>query len=815
MSHRLRLLILGLLCAGPFLVAAPLRAQVTNGNPSEDDIQQMLDNPDASEQVRDRVQQSGMTPDQIRARLQAAGYSSNLLDRFLIEGAPGDSSKPTRDQLAAITTLGLAPAPASGPIQSHRVGGAGERARSPYFGVDVFRRTTTQFFPLFTGPVPDGYRLGPGDVPVLILTGDVESAQPIALTRDGFVVIPQVGQVYLSGLTIKQAKDVLRQRLSRAYSGIRSGSTTFEITISNVRAVTVYAIGEVAQPGAYQLSALGTVLTGIYAAGGPTDEGNLRAVEVRRGGALVATFDLYAYLLRGDTRFDLRLEDGDVINVPLRSRRVNVTGSISRPMIYDVADSESLAEVIANAGGLRPDASTTRLLITRLVPAAARRADGPQRMVLDIPLDQGKIPPVRIEDGDVIQAFSIDSTAGNYVHIGGAVREPGRFGLVPGMRLSQLVARAGGLRAATYTDRVLISRLRPSDSLRVMLTAHLPADSAAPWTEDPVLQEFDSVMVYSRPEMRATRFVVITGMVNEPGQRAFHERMTLRDLVLMGGGLRQGALLEYAEVARLPRDRTRGQLAETIRVPLDSTYLFDRDSAGRAIGAPGLGAPASGSREFALEPYDNVVIHRQPSFELQRTVRLLGEVRYPGTYSLASRNERLASVIDRAGGLTTEAYAAGGTLYRPLGGAGQINVDIEQALRRRNDRSNIVLQPGDSIRIPEFLPSVRVEGAVNTPGSVLWVPGKSVSYYIGAAGGATPTGDAGRASVRLANGSGATSSGGFLFFGGNDPEAGPGATVLVPVKPPQRENSTNSLALLAALSSIIASTAAVISLTTK
>src|SRR3989441_7320402 len=304
-------------------------------------------NPGLADVIRQRLTQSGMTPDQVRARLQAAGYPPTLLDAYLGGAAAGQAQLPPGlQEVAAIQALGLptvAVQVESLPVDTGLVNaaareGAGGR-RSAVFGVDVFRRTTTQFLPLLAGPVPPDYKLGPGDALVLILTGEVELAYTLQVTREGFILIPQVGQVFVSNLTLDQLRDVLYTRLGRVYSGVRrsAGATVrFDVSVANVRANQVYVVGEVAQPGAYQISSLGTVLTALYAAGGVTERANMRTVEVRRHSKPVATFDLYEYLLRGDTRNDVRLETGDVVFVPVHGTRVQVTGAVTRPAIYEL-----------------------------------------------------------------------------------------------------------------------------------------------------------------------------------------------------------------------------------------------------------------------------------------------------------------------------------------------------------------------------------------------------------------------------------------------------------------------------------------------
>lgn len=313
-SSWLTILAMLTLCA-----ALPARQLPPGRRPTPAQVRAALQQPGSADSVRARIKASGLTPDQIRAALRMNGYDPSLLDPFLIPETKGsDSLRVSDDQTAAMRILGIASAKQAAEAADTGIREVAARPPLGVFGADVFRRSTTQFLPLLSGPVPPDYRLGPGDMLVLILTGDVELTHQLSITREGFVLIPQVGQVFLANLTMDQARNVLYDRLGRVYSGVRRGpgaTTSFDISVANVRAVQVHVIGEVNQPGAYQLSALGTVLAALYTAGGVTDRANPRTVAVRRGGTTVATFDLYDYLLKGDTRSDIRVENGDVIFV--------------------------------------------------------------------------------------------------------------------------------------------------------------------------------------------------------------------------------------------------------------------------------------------------------------------------------------------------------------------------------------------------------------------------------------------------------------------------------------------------------------------
>jgi len=288
--------------------------------------------------------------------------------------------------------------------------------------------------------------------------------------------------------------------------------------------------------------------------------------------------------------------------------------------------------------------------------------------------------------------------------------------------------------------------------------------------------------------------------------------MTLRDLVLLARGPRVGADLREAEVARLPADRTEGAMARVVRVPLDSTYLFERDSTGRYVGAVGLPFPAAGTApEVALEPYDQVTVFRQPEFELQRTVTVTGEVLFPGTYALRRKDERVADLVRRAGGLTPTAYVEGARFYRNIGDTSRVNIDLARILAANADAQNIVLQPGDSLDIPEYIPTVRVVGAVLNPTSVLYRQGADVEYYIANAGGYTRNADKGRVAVQFANGSAQVKR--KVLFLAQSPTPGPGSIVAVPEIPADAKVDTT--ALLGTIAQVLTSAVAIIAIVVK
>ena len=844
--HLRSLLIATVLCVW----APPVAAQ----RPTADEAQELLrTRPDLVAQLRQRIATSGLTPAQVRARLRAEGYPENLLDAYLVGSRANGDSLPSEDVFVAVRSLGIADSAdvdelaadagydprriarrSRDTAAARRNGGTaardtarlaargepderlGRRDTVPdeprLFGLDVFRSATSQFQPNLSGPVDANYRLGPGDQLVLILTGDVELAHQLQVTREGFVVIPQVGQLSVANLTLAQLEDLLYARLGRVYSGVRrnGGTTRFSVSVARLRANQVFVVGDVEAPGSYQVSSAGTALTALYAAGGPSDNGSLRRVEIRRGGRLVDTLDVYDYLLRGDASHDVRLQTGDVVFVPVHGPRVTVQGEVVRPAMYELRPGETLRDLLRAAGGFTARAARRRVQIERILAPTEREAGGRDRVVLDVASEElanGYGPALALLPGDVVRVFPVAERVRNRIAVRGNVWAPGAQGFQPGMRLSEALRLAGGVKPDVYLGQVLVTRTLP-DSTRVQLRARLRDTSGTP-VEDLELREDDEIRVFSSTEFRPERYVAITGAVRRGGRFPYREGMTVRDLVLLAGGLEESAYLREAEIARLPDDRSRGATARTFRVPLDSTYLFERGPDGRYPGPPGLPAPSASAPETPVLPYDNVLILRQPDWELQRTVTIAGEVQFPGTYALLSKDERLTDVIRRAGGLSRDAYADGVHFTRRT--LGRIGIDLPEVLRDARHQDNLILQDGDSVFVPVYQAVVNVTGAVNSPVAVAYVRGASLDYYVRAAGGPSRKADMGRAYVTQPNGK-VESRGRTLGFS-TTPEPKAGSSVFVPEKDPA--DRRDYVGMAGAIAQVLASIVAIVVVATR
>ncbi|MHB1193063.1 MAG: SLBB domain-containing protein [Longimicrobiales bacterium] len=709
-------------------------------------------------QIADAIRRRGLTAGQLRAQLEAAGYDPGLADPFFsADSASARGNQPSGDFVAALQSLGIVGSDLTEAEVGQEMAAGPRDATGGVFGKDIFRRANTAFDPVTSGPVDPGFRLGVGDQLQLILTGEVELAYALQVRRDGTVVVPQVGQIALAGLTLEGARTLLTQRAGQSYSGLQTGRTQLDLTIARIRSNAVFVIGEVEDPGAYQVNALGTVFHALARAGGPTDRGSFRAVELRRGGRVVRTLDLYSYLLDGDAAGDVRLEQGDVIYVPVNQRAVAVQGAVRRPGIFELASGEGLADLVRFAGGFSPQASLDRVQVDRILPAG-ERAPGFDRVKLDLvlggQLERGQGFP--LVEGDILTVLPIGDLRRNTLNLAGAVFLPGEYEFRPGMTLDSLLARAQGLLPFALRDRVLVRRLVPTTGRSEALSVSLDAGDGGRF----LLEEFDEVEVLDGRRDYPAKTVTVLGAVNAPGERPFLEFETLRAFVDRAGGFQQGAQL--VEVARR---RTGAAYSDTTSTIFNFLAAVDFDAGGSAD-------------QFVLHPDDRMDVRLSPGYRPQRFVTVAGQFRDPGTYAVAEGVERLSELVERAGGVLPNAYPASFMLVRD---GLPVALDFERAMRH-DPRHDFPLRSGDLVSISLDPHVVRVEGAVVRPSLIRYQPGRSVLDYIELAGGPDERGQLHKAVVEYPNGYSRRVQR-HLWLVNSQPEVISGAVITVPAKP--------------------------------
>ena len=746
----------------------------------------------SEQEVRDRLEESGMTPAQIRAALKEAGYDPDALNEYLPGGKRGPGAAPPEEAIDAqppsdALTAPIAPPAFADPAPKPKIRPEDwpeftkEVARRVHtadpvlpFGYEIFGYLPATFEPLASGPVDPDYPIGPGDEVIVQVWGDNQFTHAAIVSREATITVPDIGQVVLNGLTLGQAKRLITDRLGAVYSGIRArrATTHVDVTLGKLRTMQVFILGDVVRPGGYTISSVATLLNALYNAGGPTPRGSMRDVRIIRRNQVDQHADLYGYILTGSKAGDVRLQSGDVVFVPPVGKQAAVVGEVHRPAIYELAPGEGLQDLLKLCGGVLTTAVVDHALIDRVVPFAARDSlAGQDRIVVDVPLrsvlaDEGRRD--LIHDRDILQVYRIGDTRKNSVAITGrSVIRPGVYQWRPEMRMTDLVKEAGGLDPDAYMDRAQIFRTS-RDGTRTMRSFNLKKALGNDSEDNLALQEMDSIAVTSVWDIRDRHSVAITGSVRKPGTYEYLAGMTVMDLIFRAGGLKESAYKMQAEVSRVDSSTiATTKAAEVHRVPITSNYAVN-----------------SADSTFALQEHDQIFVREVPDWEMQRNVTITGEVLYPGTYSLQRPDERLSSLIIRAGGFKNTAYPRAATFTRHKGGAGRLSVDVERGSKGKKP-DDVMLDEGDQIYIPRQPRTVKVAGEVGFPSSVLYESGKSLGFYIEQAGGYTETSDKGRVKVIQPNGK--VKSVKSMWW---DPTPEPGALVIVPKKAPPRDNDT-------------------------
>jgi polysaccharide biosynthesis/export protein len=739
-------------------------------------------------EIAQAIRNSGLTEAQIRARLLAAGFDPKLADPFFQGGAAGSlaaSTDPrgTVDQSFANTlrALGIVDTVAINSARRLQEDTANLGRNGPFttangvgpsspFGKVFFSGATTAFDAVTAGPVDASYRLGVGDQVQLVITGDMEAAFGLDVRRDGTILVPQIGQIPIAGLTLEAARATVRQRAGRVYNVIDQGRARVDLTVSRVRSNQVFVVGEVAKPGSYQVNALGTVFRALNAAGGPTDRGTFRNVEVRRAGAVVAHVDLYDYLLRGDASNDVRTEQGDIVFVGLSSKLVTLQGAVRRPGIYELRDSEKIARLLEFGGGTLPTAAMDRLLIDRVLPPA-QRAPGKERALIDVALQKraGVLDTLTLADGDVVTIFSVGDVRRNRVVLHGEVYEPGMYEWTPTLTLGQLMNKAQGFLPWALTDRIKIERQIPHTGRSEFFSVSVRDSSM----EKVGLQEFDEVTVLDARRAFPTGTIAISGSIVSPGERPYAENMTLKDFIDLSGGFKP-----EAAVVELARRRFGSRYSDTAAVI--STYPVE--PGGRL-------SPAAAS--VILEREDRINVRDFPGYrKVPRSVTLVGLFTYPGIYVLQSDAEKVSDVVRRASGLLPSAYPAGARLIRD---GRPVAIDLAKALRGDKD-NDIYLSEGDRLEVGPDPSIVYVSGAVERQVIVPYHPGWQVKDYLAAAGGFSADADKDNIVVEYPSGEIRSRRGGFFMLPApQTPPVISGSTITVGRKPDDKGGNAGEM----------------------
>jgi len=692
------------------------------------------------------------------------------------------------------------------------------------FGSDLFKNSEITFEPNLRMATPSSYIIGPDDEILLDITGDNEASYELPVSPDGTITVEYVGKVAVSGLSIAAAKSKIQQRLSGTYPAIRSGQTQVDVNIGNIRSIRITLTGAVTKPGTYTLPSLATVFNALYASGGPSEKGTYRQIQVVRNNQVVTTIDLYDFLANGIQRGNIRLQDQDIIHIPVYGSRVQFEGEVKRPAIFETVAGESLLDLVKYAGGFSENAYTAKVKVLQKTDK--------ERSVKDIYSDQ--FADYSPKAGDQFIVDPILERFANRVSILGAVFRPGLYGMEPGMTLKQLLEQADGVREDAFLERGIINRLR-ADNTAELINFNVREVLAGTAVDIPLKRE-DKIEIASLFDLRDEYKFTVQGEVRLPGDFPFASNATLGDLIQKAGGLNESAKNARIEIARRlnNRDVTDPTSSQTILVEINDGLVSDLN--------------------IALQPYDVITVLGDAGFRTQRQVKIEGEVLFPGIYTISREDERISDIIKRAGGLTSYAYTEGASLKRTgesklkaeekkkkeklvrelkksrvqddetlvgdtldefeednrqadsdlktknkaLAKVSQqgvstseiepsdlVGIELNKILANPYQRGDLLVLDGDIITVPKELETVKVMGEVLNPNNVVYIKGKNLKYYVNQAGGFTDNALKKRVFVQYANGAVKGKDGGY-------PDVKPGAEIVVPKRAPKEKISSQA-----------------------
>ena len=598
------------------------------------------------------------------------------------------------------------------------------------FGRDIFNQKALSFEPNMNIATPTSYIVGPGDKVFVDVYGGSQKSEQMEVGPDGSIVVTGYGPIHIAGLSVAAANAKIKQTLGKRYS-----SSKIRMTLGQTRTIMVNVMGEVMAPGTYTLSAFASVFHALYMAGGVNSLGTLRDIKVFRGGRQIASVDIYDYILNGKLSGNIRLAENDVIMVGPYQNIVDVTGNVKRPMAYEMKKNESIATLIKYAGGFTGDAYKKAVRVNRTA--------GEKYSVYNV--NEFDMSSFRVQDGDSVTVGANLPRYENMVEIAGAVFRPGQYSLGGNVTtVKSLIEQADGLTEDAFAGRGVLHRMKEDRTRRVI---SLDIQGILNGTvADVPLENEDVLTIAAKQEKMNERTVTIFGEVMFPATYEYADDESIEDLIIQAGGLTDAASTVKVDVSRRMIDpkatEDSREVAQTFSFTLKDGFVVD------------------GSKDFVLQPYDEVYVRKSPGYMPQRNVTVEGEVLFAGTYPLAHKNQRLSEVIKAAGGVTKEAYIRGARIERPMNddekfrlnrilqlakvqsGAGfdsnkvdqdsvyYVAIELDKALANPGSDDDVVLREGDRIIVPEFSGTVKIDGNVMYPNTASYSAGKSYKWYV-------------------------------------------------------------------------------------
>ena len=547
---------------------------------------------------------------------------------------------------------------------------------SDVFGYNVFTGTSfLSFQSNLNLPTPSDYILGAGDKMFIDVYGESESYFQAEISPEGYAILENIGPVNLNGLSLEKAKLRLTNKFKKVYPGIQSRKTFLNISVGIPRAIRINIAGEVNLPGTYNFSAFNTLYNALYVAGGITENATLRDIKLFRNNKLISTVDVYKFLTEGDGSSNVRLENNDLILVNTYSNRISIDGAVKSPGKFEMKDKETLLDLLNYAGGLSENAFKKSIKLTRII-------DG-QLKVVDINSDQFDF--FKPMDGDKYMIEKIIEKYNNRVMVNGAVFRPGTFSLTEEMTVKNLIDKAEGLKTDVFFDKAYVTRTNEDYSTST-ITLNLKDELKNP---NFILQEEDVLNILSINDLSEENYIEISGQVNNPGIFPFSKNISLSDLILLAGGFKENATQNRIEInRRITSDKSNENNISEI-------LIFDLDK-------------NLNNNSIIIEPFDQIIVRKNPNFHTQQYVRIEGEVIYPGKYAISSKNERISALINRSGGFKNMAYLKGATLIR-LTEFAELQSDLNKKIKSLNDLKNKVSNKQGALTESELLLIERID----------------------------------------------------------------------------------------------------------
>ncbi len=794
--------------------------------------QDLLKGKDLSQVKVDQLSDADIA--KLKAQLVSSGMSIEQAEPIAIgKGMPASEFAKLKDRLSGLTKNGVTGEFKNGIVSGQRQNNSSTTLDIPkydetkqktlinplIFGSELYSGIAPSFEPNLKLATPLNYVLGPDDQILVMVYGVQQYEGDLQVSPEGTISIPSVGQVKVAGITIEAATQKLKTILGNSvYPYLKSGGSKLSVTLSKIRSIKVTIVGS-NYPGNKTISSLATVFHALYVAGGPTEFGSFREIELIRNNKVIDTIDLYKFLLHGDQTHNVGLKDNDVIRIPPYKTRVELQGQVKRPGIYEVLPGEHFADILADASGFTDTAYTASIKVLQ-------RNDTERKLHDLLSTDYTAYTP---NTGDVFVASKILNRYQNRVKISGAVYRPDIYELSPNLHVADLIRKADGLKEDAFTGRGQILRLE-DDLTRSLVSFDIRKALQGDAENNPLLKREDEVLISSIQDLRDSFKVTIQGEIRMPGDYDYVDKLSLKDLIVQAGGFTDAAY-KNVEIARLIKRDSIGKGDTRASNILQTEINGDLSSA---------------IANLPLQPFDVITVRRKAGYTLPESVKVDGQVQYPGPYALSSRNERVSEVLKRAGGATPDAYLAGAYLKRYKTDKekekseevlkkvqknikakdsantnilaedirreyDQIPLDLDQIMNNPGSPEDMVLRSKDELYIPKFDAQIKISGSVLLTTQVPYRPDNSFKDYISNAGGFAAEAWKRKAYIVYANGKAATTKH-FLFFK-TYPKVKPGSEIVVPKKAERKSGSAlEMISMASAVASLVGVVIAIIKL---